>query len=275
MTGVTHRRDVTYDSGGAVQHECDKGDSASTARSSNRNAVDQVAARGAQPRADRRRLLGQEGRGRRSAADTDGHRHDDGRTGHDGAGRRRAATTTAASDGTTETTAARVTADDRATPDTLPPPEGRAGDRRPLVVAGEAEVGAPWTPPTCSATRTARCASARSIEPLVVTDDNLEVQPVLAESIEPNADFTVWTIKLREGITFHDGTPLNADAVIDNLNRTLRRPDRRRRPQGRRQEPGRRRVVTEKLDEYTFTIATGKNGDINEPVLVAAVPVLP
>ena len=30
--------------------------------------------------------------------------------------------------------------------------------------------------------------------------------PYLAESVEPNADFTEWTITLRDGITFHDGT---------------------------------------------------------------------
>ena len=43
--------------------------------------------------------------------------------------------------------------------------------------------------------------------------------PNLAESVTPNADFTEWTIKLRGGITFHDGEPLNVDAVIQNLRR--------------------------------------------------------
>ena len=47
---------------------------------------------------------------------------------------------------------------------------------------------------------------------------NLEIEGFLAESIEPNDDFTVWTITLRDGIKFHDGTPLDADAVIYNLN---------------------------------------------------------
>ncbi len=41
--------------------------------------------------------------------------------------------------------------------------------------------------------------------------------PYLAESVEPNEDFTVWTVTLREGITFHDGTPLNAEAVVKNF----------------------------------------------------------
>lgn len=38
-------------------------------------------------------------------------------------------------------------------------------------------------------------------------------QPYLAESIEPNDDYTVWTITLRPGVTFHNGEPLTAEAV--------------------------------------------------------------
>lgn len=41
--------------------------------------------------------------------------------------------------------------------------------------------------------------------------------PYLAESFTPNDDFSVWQIKLREGISFHDGTPLNAEAVQINF----------------------------------------------------------
>jgi len=41
--------------------------------------------------------------------------------------------------------------------------------------------------------------------------------PYLAESVKPNADLTEWTIGLRDGVTFHDGTPLDADALKLNL----------------------------------------------------------
>lgn len=36
----------------------------------------------------------------------------------------------------------------------------------------------------------------------------------LAESLEPNADGTVWTITLKKGVKFHDGSPFNADSVL-------------------------------------------------------------
>ena len=29
----------------------------------------------------------------------------------------------------------------------------------------------------------------------------------LAESMEPNADATEWTVRLREGVVWHDGSP--------------------------------------------------------------------
>jgi peptide/nickel transport system substrate-binding protein len=40
-----------------------------------------------------------------------------------------------------------------------------------------------------------------------------EFEPQLAESWEHNADYTVWTFHLRQNAKFHDGTPVNAEAV--------------------------------------------------------------
>lgn len=37
--------------------------------------------------------------------------------------------------------------------------------------------------------------------------------PQLAEALEPNADHSEWTLTLREGVTFSDGTPLDSAAV--------------------------------------------------------------
>jgi len=49
--------------------------------------------------------------------------------------------------------------------------------------------------------------------------DTGEYVPHLAESLTPNEDSSVWTLKLREGITFPDGTPLDAAAVVASMER--------------------------------------------------------
>lgn len=54
-------------------------------------------------------------------------------------------------------------------------------------------------------------------DPLMALDEDLNPVPYLAESVEPNDDFTEWTITLRDGVEFHDGTPLTADVVKQNL----------------------------------------------------------
>jgi peptide/nickel transport system substrate-binding protein len=43
------------------------------------------------------------------------------------------------------------------------------------------------------------------------------VEPVLAESYEPNEDLTEWTFNLRQGVQFHDGSTLDANDVVKSL----------------------------------------------------------
>ncbi|WP_176522939.1 ABC transporter substrate-binding protein [Blastococcus aggregatus] len=50
-------------------------------------------------------------------------------------------------------------------------------------------------------------------DPLMQRSADGEVRPYLAESLEPNEDLTEWTLTLRPDVTFHDGTPLNAEAL--------------------------------------------------------------
>lgn len=50
--------------------------------------------------------------------------------------------------------------------------------------------------------------------------ENEEFVPWLAESFESDDDFRVWTVKLREGIEFSDGTPLDSAAVKLQMDRT-------------------------------------------------------
>jgi peptide/nickel transport system substrate-binding protein len=50
---------------------------------------------------------------------------------------------------------------------------------------------------------------------------DMSVQYQLATSMTPNRDATVWQIKLRPGVVWHDGKPLTADDVIYTLARNL------------------------------------------------------
>ncbi len=51
-------------------------------------------------------------------------------------------------------------------------------------------------------------------------DGSGQTQMELAESVE-SADAKVWTVKLRKGVTFHDGKSLTADDVVFSLQRHL------------------------------------------------------
>jgi peptide/nickel transport system substrate-binding protein len=62
--------------------------------------------------------------------------------------------------------------------------------------------------------------SQNLFEALTRTTADIRNELLLAESIEPNEDGTEWTIRLRPGITFHDGKPLTIDDVIYSFNRT-------------------------------------------------------
>ena len=55
------------------------------------------------------------------------------------------------------------------------------------------------------------------VETLVYVDDTGEVHPWLAESWEESDDGLQYTLKLRDDVTFSDGTALTADVVAKNL----------------------------------------------------------
>ncbi|MGO8959066.1 MAG: ABC transporter substrate-binding protein [Streptosporangiaceae bacterium] len=56
-------------------------------------------------------------------------------------------------------------------------------------------------------------------EGLFQLSPELTLKYVLAESAESNPSASVWTIRLRPGVTFHDGSPLTADDVIYTFQR--------------------------------------------------------
>ena len=64
----------------------------------------------------------------------------------------------------------------------------------------------------------------QSGEYLIWSDRELKAQPRLAESWAPTEGGQVWRFKIRQGVTFHDGTPLDAEDVAATFNR-LADPD--------------------------------------------------
>src|SRR5579864_5923249 len=62
-------------------------------------------------------------------------------------------------------------------------------------------------------------AASLLFDTLTWRDDEGNVHPNLALSWSHSDDFKTWTIELRSGVKFHDGTPYNAEAVAWNYAR--------------------------------------------------------
>ena len=59
----------------------------------------------------------------------------------------------------------------------------------------------------------------QAAEFLCITQPDLTLKPVLAESWSHNADGSVWTFKLRRGVRFHDGREMTAADVVATFDR--------------------------------------------------------
>ncbi|MGH8984495.1 MAG: ABC transporter substrate-binding protein [Acidimicrobiia bacterium] len=102
-----------------------------------------------------------------------------------------------------------------------PPDEGTPQRGGKVTYGLEAETGNGWCLPTAQLAAGGIQVAQAVYDTLVASASDgqggVEYVPFLAESVEPNDDYTQWTIRVRDGITFHDGTPLNAEAVKLNL----------------------------------------------------------
>ncbi|MEN0076337.1 MAG: ABC transporter substrate-binding protein [Paracraurococcus sp.] len=87
------------------------------------------------------------------------------------------------------------------------------------------------------------------------------LRPGLAETWEQDpADPKTWIFHLRQGVTFHDGTPLTADAVIWNLDRFFKPDSPQFEPAGAGITRARNPILAgyRKLDEKTVAISTSR-----------------
>jgi peptide/nickel transport system substrate-binding protein len=58
-------------------------------------------------------------------------------------------------------------------------------------------------------------------ETLLTRTPDGELAPGLATELPTQVDDTTWEFKLREGVTFHNGEPFNADSVVATVNRMV------------------------------------------------------
>jgi peptide/nickel transport system substrate-binding protein len=81
-------------------------------------------------------------------------------------------------------------------------------------------------------------------------DADLNFVPGLVEEWSVDESSTVWTLKLREGVTFHDGTPFNAEALKFNFDRISNPETASKKAAGLLMNP-----TTTVVDEYTVEVA--------------------
>ena len=96
-------------------------------------------------------------------------------------------------------------------------PTEAVAELRILRVAATASVTT-WDPSASFSTEALYMANI--YEPLIWIRPDGTFEPALAESWEVSDDGLVWTFHLREGVKFHDGSTLDADAVVASIERT-------------------------------------------------------
>jgi peptide/nickel transport system substrate-binding protein len=102
------------------------------------------------------------------------------------------------------------------------PPDPVQGGR--LVYGLEADTANPWAPFACSCATSGRDVLKTVSDALFTSSPDGEPVPLLVESVDHNDDYTEWTLHMREGITFHDGTPLDGAAVKFNIDASRAAP---------------------------------------------------
>jgi peptide/nickel transport system substrate-binding protein len=75
--------------------------------------------------------------------------------------------------------------------------------------------------PTSGSLATDRQTSNNIFDPLVRFTAENEIVPCLAESWQDSEDLMSITFKIREDVTFHDGTPLTGEDVVFSINRLM------------------------------------------------------
>ncbi len=103
------------------------------------------------------------------------------------------------------------------------------GDRGTPVAGGTLTYFANTEPPVWDGQRipslNANSINSSIFDTLVAQADDGTYRPGLATEWEISDDGLTYTFTLREGVTFHDGSPFNAEVLKQNLDRPLTEPD--------------------------------------------------
>jgi peptide/nickel transport system substrate-binding protein len=97
------------------------------------------------------------------------------------------------------------------------PAAARAGTGGSVEFALVGETAGGWCLPQAQLASNGIQVAIAIYDTLMTVNNKGEYVPYLAKSMTPNATFDEWTIALRPGVKFHDGTPVDAAAVKLNL----------------------------------------------------------
>lgn len=104
------------------------------------------------------------------------------------------------------------------TPSATPGESGASEGPLRVVVAGSPTASS-LDPHASFANESDAVRAALVYDPLTRPDGEGGTAPALAESWEPDAELQTWTITLREGVTFSDGSPVRAADALYSLRR--------------------------------------------------------
>jgi peptide/nickel transport system substrate-binding protein len=145
----------------------------------------------------------------------------------------------------------------------VPPPEGPTGTLVRALTTFPNSLDLPQ-----AAERQASTTAWQLYDSLVWLNDQNDIEPALAESWEISEDGTEYTFHLRQGVTFHNGEPFNADAVVFSWERAK---DAGFEYSDQWQEAS----AVEKVDDYTVKISTPEPNALFFSILADAWAIIP
>ncbi|MEO6156909.1 MAG: ABC transporter substrate-binding protein [Ilumatobacteraceae bacterium] len=93
-----------------------------------------------------------------------------------------------------------------------------------LVIGIDSDTANAWAPYRASMAGSGYTVLQSISDSLFTVNDKGESVPLLVKTVDHNADYTQWTLHMRDGIKFQDGTPLDGEAVKFNIDSCLYSP---------------------------------------------------